>query len=244
MIQSLLSVHNLHVEINGTPVVNGVDLSVGRGEIHVLMGPNGSGKSTLAHAIMGSPFVKVASGSVRLHSDDITNASPEDRAKKGLYLAFQHPAEIAGVGMTAFMRSVLASKEMPMEKHDEFKKNLEDRITRVGLAFDILERNVNEGFSGGEKKRNELFQLSVFNPMVAIMDEIDSGLDVDGTQMAARELQAFTDAGGSVLIITHAGVMARALRPHRVYMMKGGRIIAVGGKELMEFIEANGFESL
>ena len=244
MKQPLFSVYNLYVEINGTPVVNGVDLSMGRGEIHVLMGPNGSGKSTLAHAIMGSPSVKVASGSVYLHSDDITNASPEDRARKGLYLAFQHPAEIAGVGMTAFMRSVLASKEMPMEKHDEFKKNLEEQIGRVGLAVDILERNVNEGFSGGEKKRNELFQLSVFNPKVAVMDEIDSGLDVDGAQMAARELNDFARAGGAVLAITHAGVMARALNPHRVYIMKGGKIITMGGKELVEFVESNGFESL
>ncbi|MDP3779139.1 MAG: Fe-S cluster assembly ATPase SufC [bacterium] len=244
MIESLLSVHNLHAEINGTPVLNGVDLSVGRGEIHVLMGPNGSGKSTLAHAVMGSPSVKIASGTVRLQNEDITHASPEDRARKGLYLAFQHPSEIAGVGMMPFMRSVLASKDMPTEKHDEFKKNLEFRVSRVGLMSDMLERNVNEGFSGGEKKRNELFQLSVLQPTVAIMDEVDSGLDVDGAQMAARELHDFADAGGSLLVITHTGVMARALNADRVYIMKGGRIITYGGKELMEFIEANGFESL
>jgi len=244
MTDSLLSLHNVHIEINGTPVVNGIDLSMGQGEIHVLMGTNGSGKSTLAHAVMGSPLVKVTSGSVYLYDEDITSASPEDRARKGLYLAFQHPAEIAGVGMTAFMRSVLASKEIRTEKHDEFKKNLQERIARVGLGADVLDRNVNEGFSGGEKKRNELFQLSVFHPAVAVMDEIDSGLDMDGVQMAARELRAFADGGGSVLLITHAGVMVRALSPKRVYIMKGGRIITQGGKELVEFIEANGFESL
>lgn len=244
MAELLLSVRNLHAHINGTPVLNGVDLSFARGEIHVLMGPNGSGKSTLAAVIMGSPLVTVTSGAVYMRDEDITAASPEDRAKKGLYLAFQHPAEIAGVGMMPFVRSVLASKQMPIAGHDQFKKDIDGALERVGLARNTIERNVNEGFSGGEKKRSELFQLSVFQPSIAIMDEIDSGLDVDGVQMAAYELQQFADAGGSLFVITHAGIMARALNPHRVYIMKAGKIVMSGGNNMIDAIETDGFESL
>lgn len=244
MVESFLSVHNLHTEINGTTVLSGVNLSIGQGEIHVLMGPNGSGKSTLAAAIIGSPLVMVTSGAVHLRDEDITAASPEDRAKKGLYLAFQHPTEITGVGMMPFVRSVLASKHMVVSGHDQFKKDIEATLERVGLAGNTIERNVNEGFSGGEKKRNELFQLSIFQPSVAIMDEIDSGLDVDGTQMAAKELQQFADTGGSLLLITHTGILARALKSHGVYIMKGGRIVSSGSNDLLEFVETHGFESL
>lgn len=244
MVESLLSVHNLHVEINGTPVLSGVDLSIGRGEIHVLMGPNGSGKSTLAAAIMGSPLVAVTLGDVYIEDENITAASPEDRAKKGLYLAFQHPAEIVGVGMMPFVRSVLASKQMAMSEHGQFKKDINGALERVGLAGNTIERNVNEGFSGGEKKRSELFQLSVFQPRIAIMDEIDSGLDVDGAQMAAYELRQFADGGGSLLVITHAGIMARALNPHHVYIMKAGKIVMSGGNNIIDAVEADGFESL
>lgn len=244
MSEPVLSVNNLHVSIEKTPVLNGVSLSVGVGEVHVLMGPNGSGKSTLASAIMGSPLVRVMSGTIGLCGTDITNDSPEARAKKGLYLGFQNPAELAGVGMMAFLRSVLASGGAVLDSEVIFKERMGLALQRTGLALHVLDRNVNEGFSGGEKKRNEVFQLSVFNPHVAVMDEIDSGLDVDGARIVGEELQRFVTDGGSLLLITHSVNLARVLNPYAVYIMKAGRIIKQGGGDLIEFVEENGFESL
>jgi len=244
MSEPILCVNNLHVLIEKTPVLNGVSLSVGAGEVHVLMGPNGSGKSTLAAAIMGNPLVTITSGTIGLMGTDITNDLPEERAKKGIYLGFQNPAELAGVGMMPFLRSVLASGGAALDSEIIFKERMGLVLQRTGLTSHVLDRNVNEGFSGGEKKRNEVFQLSVFNPCVAIMDEIDSGLDVDGARIVGEELQRFVAGGGSLLLITHSVMAARVLNPHRVYIMKGGRIVKQGGKDLMEFVEAQGFESL
>jgi Fe-S cluster assembly ATP-binding protein len=244
MPEPILCVNNLHVSIDKTPVLNGVSLSVGAGEVHVLMGPNGSGKSTFAAAIMGSPLVTITSGTIGLMGIDITNDSPEARAKKGLYLGFQNPAELAGVGMVPFLRSVLASGGVPLDSEIIFKERMGLTLQRTGLAPHVLDRNVNEGFSGGEKKRNEVFQLSVFNPRIAVMDEIDSGLDVDGSRIVGEELQRFVAGGGSLLLITHSVNSARILNPHRVYIMKGGRIVKQGDKDLIEFVEKNGFESL
>lgn len=244
MSEPILSVNNLHVSINQTPVLNGLSLSVGAGEVHVLMGPNGSGKSTLAVAIMGSPLVTITSGTIEFCGADITNDPPEARAKKGIYLGFQNPAELFGVGMMPFLRSVLASSGATLDSEIIFKERMGLALQRTGLAPHVLDRNVNEGFSGGEKKRNEVFQLSVFNPRIAVMDEIDSGLDVDGARIVGEELQRFVTNGGSLLLITHSVNSARALNPHRVYIMKGGRIVKQGGKDLMEFVEENGFESL
>ncbi len=244
MTESILSINNLKASINGTPVLNGVFLSMGTGELHVLMGPNGSGKSTLAHAMMGSPYVSITSGTITLNGEDITVDPPEVRAKKGLFLGFQNPVEIPGVGTELLVRTVRASSHAFVYTPEQFKKILEAELERVGLGGTMLARGINEGYSGGEKKRNELLQLSVFTPRLAIMDEIDSGLDVDGVQMAARELKKFVASGGSLLVITHAGVMARMLDPDIVYIMKGGKIMTTGGKDLMTAVEENGFESI
>lgn len=245
MSEPIFFVNNLYVSIGQIPVLNGVSLSMGAGEVHVLMGPNGSGKSTLAAAIMGSPLVTITSGTIEFCGVDITNNSTEERAKKGLYLGFQNPAELAGVGMMPFLRSVLASSGAALDSETIFKERMGLALQRTGLAPHVLDRNVNEGFSGGEKKRNEVFQLSVFNPRIAVMDEIDSGLDVDGSRMVGEELQRFVTSGGSLLLITHSVKSARVLNPHRIYIiMKGGRIVKQGGKDLMEFVEENGFESL
>lgn len=244
MSKPILSINNLYVSIDNTPVLHGVSFSMNEGEVHVLMGPNGSGKSTLAAAIMGSPLVVITSGTITLCGTDITNDPTEDRAKKGLYLGFQNPVELAGVGMMPFLRSVFASNGAPLHPEAIFKERMELVLQRTGLAAHILDRNVNEGFSGGEKKRNEVFQLSVFNPRVAVMDEIDSGLDVDGSRMVSEELQLFTDGGGSVLLITHSAMTAWALNPRTVYIMKAGRIVKQGEKNLAQFVETHGFESL
>lgn len=244
MTEPILSVNNLEASTNETPILNGVSLCMGAREVHVLMGPNGSGKSTLAHAIMGSPAVTVTAGSVAWSGEDITQEVPEARARRGLFLGFQHPVELVGVGMETFVRSVRAVTSMSVGASDEFKKNLEARLKHMGLGSQTLGRNVNEGFSGGEKKRNELFQLSVFRPKVAIMDEIDSGLDVDGVQMATEEFKEFIAGGGSLLLITHSGNLARSLNPQSVYIMKGGIVVKTGGKELLDLVEAQGFESI
>jgi len=244
MRESILFVNNLHASIGHTPVLNGVSLSVGAGEVHVLMGPNGSGKSTLAAAIMGSPVVTITSGTIGLYGIDITNDSTEERAKRGLYLGFQNPAELAGVGMMTFLRSVLASNGAPLDSEVIFKERMVSLVERTGLAWQVLDRNLNEGFSGGEKKRNEVFQLSVFQPKVAVMDEIDSGLDVDGARIVGEELKRFVAGGGSLFLITHSGMAARALNPRVVYIMKDGKIVKQGDKDLMEFIETHGFDSL
>mgnify|MGYP001578609089 FL=1 len=244
MSELILSVNNLHVSIGQTPVLNGVSLSVGMGEVHVLMGPNGSGKSTLATAIMGSPLITITSGMIGLCGTDITNDSPEERAKKGLYYGFQNPAELAGVGMMPFLRSVLASSGAALDGEAIFKERMAPLVERIGLSSHVLDRNVNEGFSGGEKKRNEVFQLSVFRPRIAVMDEIDSGLDVDGSRIVGEELQRFVADGGTLFLITHSVVAARALDPRVVYIMKGGRIVEQGNKDLIEFVEMHGFESL
>ena len=244
MPDSMLSVENVCASVDNKLILNEVSFSVGKGEIHVLMGPNGSGKSTLAHVIMGDPKIALTSGTVRFFNEDISAMSPDARAKKGLFVGFQYPVEIPDVGQMAFMRSVFASNAMPLVSVDAFCAQVVPVLERVGLAPHFLDRNVNQGFSGGEKKRNEMFQLSVFNPQMAIMDEIDSGLDVDGTRMVAEELRTFADAGKSVLLITHLGTVAQALVPDAVYIMKGGRIVKCGGKDLMEFVEAHGFENI
>ena len=244
MYQPILSVNNLHVSIGQTPILNGVSLSVNKGEVHVLMGPNGSGKSTFAAAIMGSPLVRVMSGTIKLYGTDITNDPTEERAKKGIYLGFQSPVELTGVGMVPFLRSVLASGGTVLDSEAIFRERMGLVLQRTGLPPHVLDRNVNEGFSGGEKKRNEVFQLSVFNPRVAVMDEIDSGLDVDGARIVGEELQRFVAGGGSLLLITHSPMMIRAVNPQSVYIMKCGRIVKQGDKDLMEFVEKNGFESL
>ena len=240
----ILSVNNLRASVGNTLVLDGVSFSIGVGEVHVLMGPNGSGKSMLAQAIMGNPLITLLSGTIEFLGEDITALSPDIRARKGLFVGFQHPVEIPGVGQMAFMRSVLASNAVPVTSADIFKKSLDTLLERVGLPLHFLDRNVNEGFSGGEKKRNEMFQLSVFDPRMAIMDEVDSGLDIDGSRMVGEELNEFVAKGKSLLVITHTGAACRALNPDAVYIMKGGRIAQRGGKDLIEFVEEHGFGSL
>ena len=240
----ILSLNNVRASAGKKQVLDGISFGIAKGEIHVLMGPNGSGKSTLAQVIMGNPAITLDAGSIEFAGEDITKALPDERAKKGLFVGFQHPAEIPGVGQVAFVRSVLASRLEPLAPADVFTKSLESSLERVGLGPQFLERNVNEGFSGGEKKRNEVFQLSVFRPKLTIMDEIDSGLDVDGSRMVGDELSRFVADGGSLLVITHSAERVQALNPHAVYIMKGGRIVKQGNAELLNFVHEHGFESL
>ncbi|MDP3770437.1 MAG: Fe-S cluster assembly ATPase SufC [bacterium] len=236
---NLLTLKNFHVSVNGIEVLRDISLCVPKGEIHILMGPNGSGKSTLAQAIMGSPLVMVTSGSLEFEGEDITHAVADERAQKGLYLGFQYPAELPGVGMASFVRNVLAYSKKPKLSEEDLILS----VGRVGLPAHFLDRNVNEGFSGGEKKRNEVFQLRVFQPRMAIMDEFDSGLDVDGLRLIAKELTEFITKDRSLLLITHQADIGRIIQPDRVHIMKEGRIVESGGKDLLHVIGLNGFES-
>jgi len=187
----LLEVKNLRAQAGGKEILKGVDLVVHSGEIHFIMGPNGSGKTTLAHALMGHPGVTVSEGVMQLDGEDLRALPPEARAKKGLYLAFQYPAEIPGVGMVTYLRTVLASRGDVVPRGEEFRASLSPFASRVRMNQELLDRNLNEGFSGGEKKRSEILQMHVLKPRLAVLDEFDSGLDVDGVRAVAESLNAW-----------------------------------------------------
>ncbi len=239
----LLAVDNLYAEVEGKRILSSVSLAVGQGEAHFLMGPNGSGKTTLASALMGSPRVKVTGGKIVLDGEDITMFSPEGRAQKGMYLWFQHPAEVAGVGMTDFLRSAVAASRRVGTPQPEavFRGELLARAEKLHMPAALLDRNLNEGFSGGEKKRSELLQFCVLKPRLAILDECDSGLDVDGLRAAAAALNEFRRGGGTLIVITHYGALREYLRPDRAHIMIKGKIAHSGGEELVTAVEKNGF---
>lgn len=239
---TLLSVENLRVSTGDKEILRGVDVRIGAGEIHFLMGPNGSGKTTFANALMGSPAIRVTGGKIEFGGEDVSLLPPEARAKMGMYLGFQYPVEIPGVGFVLFLRNTLAARGAALSSDGDFRAALAAHGERLRLPAGLLERNLNEGFSGGEKKRSELLQLSVLQPRLAILDEIDSGLDVDGLRAAAAALREFLTKDRSLFLITHYGQMAEYLKPDAVHIMSGGRIVRSGGQELIASVEANGFE--
>lgn len=240
---SLLAVDNLHVQIGGKEIISGVSLAIGEGETHFLMGPNGSGKTTLAHTLMGSPHANVTAGSMLFGGEEMAVQPPEIRAKRGLYLWFQHPVEVAGVGFVDFLRSTVAASRRvgTPPRAEQFRGEILALAEKLRMPTGLIDRNLNEGFSGGEKKRSELLQLCLLKPRLAILDECDSGLDVDGLRIAGRELDAFVRGGGSLLVITHHGVLREYLHPDRVHIMISGRIVSSGGEDLAVAAEKNGF---
>jgi len=264
----LLEVKNLRARAGGKEILKGIDLLVNSGEVHFIMGPNGSGKTTLAHALMGHPGVTVSDGVMRLDGEDLQALPPEARAKKGLYLAFQYPAEVPGVGMISYLRTVLASRGEVVPRGEEFRASLAPLVLRVRMNQELLDRNLNEGFSGGEKKRSEILQLHVLHPRLAILDEFDSGLDVDGVRATAESLRSWMSPVRSqisptsdipsktewtsngmgperaLIIITHTGRVSEFLKPDAVHIMKDGVIARSGGAELVREVEETGFESL
>ncbi|MFY9463265.1 MAG: Fe-S cluster assembly ATPase SufC [Candidatus Sungiibacteriota bacterium] len=237
----LLAIDNLYAEIEGKKILFGASLAVGQGEVHFLMGPNGSGKTTLAGAIMGSPHIKVTGGGIIFDGKEIMAQPPEERAKMGLYLWFQHPAEVAGVGLMDFLRSAVAARGGVLVSQEKFHGELVALAEKLHMPTALLDRNLNEGFSGGEKKRSELLQFCVLKPRLAILDECDSGLDVDGLRAAAAALDEFRRGGGSLLVITHYGALREYLRPDKVHIMMQGVIAQSGGEELITAVEKNGF---
>jgi Fe-S cluster assembly ATP-binding protein len=242
----LLEIKNLHVSVEGAEILRGVSLTVGAGEVHALMGPNGSGKSTLANTLLGNPAFAVTEGHILLTGEDVTRSSTEDRAARGLFLGFQHPEEIPGVSVLNFLRQAMAAR-----KGIDDLSVLEVRIAliewtkRLGMDDRFVERYLNEGFSGGEKKRNEILQMAMLEPDVAVLDETDSGLDIDALRDVANGIEEVRKERPElgILLITHYQRILSHLTPDAVHILMGGRIIASGGVELAERLEREGFDA-
>jgi len=238
----MLKVDNLHVEIGGNEIVKGLDLEVGKGEIHAIMGPNGSGKSTLANVLMGHPRYEVTGGSVTFEGEDVLELEPDERAKMGMFLAFQYPSEVPGVSVANFLRTAVNSVREEDLSPMEMYRLLQEKMAVMRMDPKFAERYLNEGFSGGEKKRNEILQLLMLEPRLAILDETDSGLDIDALQVVARGINEMRGPDFSAVLITHYQRILRYIEPDRVHVMLDGRIVTSGGKELAEALEEKGYD--
>jgi Fe-S cluster assembly ATP-binding protein len=242
---SLLEIRNLHVRADDKEILKGVDLSVGQGEIHALMGPNGSGKSTLANAIMGHPSLEVTEGEIVFKGEDVTEADPDERSRMGLFMAFQYPVSVPGVTVTKYLRTVMnahrdAEGLDPVSLKD-FRKTVEAAMELVEVPREFTTRYLNEGFSGGEKKRMEILQLALQQPSLAVLDETDSGLDIDALQTVAHGVNTLKGPDMGVLIITHYQRILHMVEPSHVHVLYQGRIVKEGGPELVTALEAKGY---
>jgi Fe-S cluster assembly ATP-binding protein len=239
-----LEIKGLSVEIDGEQILKGLDLAVAKGETHALMGPNGSGKSTLAYAIMGHPAYTITSGTVVLKGTDIAELSPDERAKAGLFLAMQYPTEIPGVSLTNFLRTAVNAVRTEDIGVREFMTSVRSEMSTLDMDEAFLQRNVNEGFSGGEKKRFEILQMAMLRPEIAVLDETDSGLDIDALKVVSQGVNRLRGPDLGVLLITHYTRILRYITPDHVHVMLEGRIVSSGGPELAEELEAKGYEHL
>lgn len=246
----MLRISNLHVTVAEKQILNGLDLRVDSGKVHAIMGPNGSGKSTLAYALAGHPRYSVTDGSVEFLGSDLLEMSVDERAKKGLFLSFQYPQEIPGVPVDSFLR--MAQREMAHVREEKpltllkFKLALDEEVKKLGMKEGMAKRNLNEGFSGGEKKRNEILQMAVLKPKLLILDEVDSGLDVDALKTVAYRVKEYKEANpdSSVLVITHYMRILKYLEPDVVSIVSAGKQVKQGGRELSEYVEERGYEGL
>jgi Fe-S cluster assembly ATP-binding protein len=246
---ALLELKNLQVALeDGTEIVRGVDLAVDTDEVHAVMGPNGSGKSTLAYALMGHPGYEITTGQILFDGDDVTELGPDERAQRGLFLAFQYPHAIPGVTVTSFLRSALNAlrKARAGGKDDpipipEFRKQLTAAMEQLKISRDLASRYVNDGFSGGEKKRVEILQMAMLKPRIAVLDETDSGLDIDALRIVATGVNALVGRDMGTLVITHYARLLNYIKPDRVHVFVGGRIVESGGPELADRLEAEGY---
>jgi Fe-S cluster assembly ATP-binding protein len=240
-----LEIRNLHVRAGDKEILRGIDLAVSKGEIHALMGPNGSGKSTLANAVMGHPNLEVTDGQIVWGGEDITAADPDERARMGLFMAFQYPVSVPGVTVTKYLRTVMnahreAHGEQPIPLR-EFRQTVEAAMKLTNVPEDFSRRYLNEGFSGGEKKRMEILQLALQKPELAILDETDSGLDIDALRVVAAGVNSVAGPDLGVLIITHYQRILHLVQPSHVHVMYRGRIVREGGPQLVEELEAKGY---
>jgi Fe-S cluster assembly ATP-binding protein len=238
----MLKIENLRVEIDGNEIVKGLDLEVGKGEIHAIMGPNGSGKSTFANVLLGHPRYEVTEGTVTFEGEDVLELEPDERAKLGMFLAFQYPSEVPGVSVANFLRTAVNSVREEELSPMEMYRLLQEKMAVMQMDPKFAERYLNEGFSGGEKKRNEILQMLMLDPRLAIMDETDSGLDIDALQVVARGVNEVRGPEFSAVIITHYQRILRYIEPDRVHVMLDGRIVTSGGKELAEQLEDKGYD--
>lgn len=242
----MLEIKNLHAKVDGKDILKGVNLTIKDGEIHALMGTNGAGKSTLSKIIVGDPAYEVTEGSITFNGMDLLSMKPEERANAGIFMSFQQPVEIPGVSMANFLKSAVNSKlksqgKEPMKSGD-FLKMMRERRKLVDIDNKLVNRSVNEGFSGGEKKRNEIFQMAMLEPQFCILDETDSGLDVDALRIVAEGFNKLRKPDTSALIITHYQRLLDYIRPHFVHVLLDGKIAMTSGPELAKKIEDNGFD--
>jgi Fe-S cluster assembly ATP-binding protein len=240
-----LEIRNLHVRAGEKEILRGLELTIDKGEIHALMGPNGSGKSTLANAVMGHPGLEVTEGQIIWRGEDITEADPDERSRMGLFMAFQYPVSVPGVTVTKYLRTVMnahrdANGEEPVSLKD-FRQSVESAMSLVKVPREFSTRYLNEGFSGGEKKRMEILQMALQKPELAILDETDSGLDIDALRVVAEGVNAVAGPDLGVLIITHYQRILHLVEPSHVHVMYRGRIVREGGPQLVEELEAKGY---
>lgn len=243
----MLSIKNLHTSIDNTPILKGIDLSINKGEVHVIMGPNGSGKSTLAKTLAGHPAYKIDSGEMYFNNTDLQSLEPEERARVGLFLSFQYPIEIPGVSNVNFLKSAVnatrAAQNKPALDAIDFLTFVREKTQIVKMDESFLYRPVNEGFSGGEKKRNEILQMAVLEPQLAILDEIDSGLDIDSLKIVAEGINAMRSPDRSILLVTHYQRLLNYIEPDFIHVLVNGQIVQSGDKQLAHDLEAKGYEN-
>ena len=244
----LLEIKDLHAGIEGKEILKGVNLVIREGEVHAVMGPNGAGKSTLASVLSGRPDFKVSSGSIIFRGQDLLAMSPEERSWAGIFLSFQYPVEIPGVSITNFMKAALNARRkaegLEEIKPGEYLKLLKEKMAFVGMKPEFAKRDVNVGFSGGEKKRNEFFQMAMLEPRLSILDETDSGLDVDALRIVAQGVNSLRTPQTSSIVITHYQRLLDYIVPDVVHVLKDGRIVKTAGRELVDQIETSGYDSI
>lgn len=245
----MLEIKNLHARIeDGAEILKGINLEIKPGEVHAIMGPNGAGKSTLSSVIAGREDYEVTDGEILFEGEDIVEDAPEERAQKGIFMSFQYPVEIPGVSVTNFIKTAINEtrkanglEDMPAK---EMLEQIREKSGLLGIKKDFLSRSLNEGFSGGEKKRNEIFQMLMLNPKLAILDETDSGLDIDALRIVSEGVNAFKNEGNAVLLITHYQRLLNYIQPDFVHVLADGKIIKTGGKELALELEEKGYDWL
>ena len=241
-----LEVENLEVSVEDEDIVKGVSLDIQPGEIHAIMGPNGSGKSTLCKSLMGNPVYSIDGGKISVDGEDVTDEETDERAREGLFLGFQYPSEISGITVAEFLKEAIDARREEAGKdampQSEFNELLREKLDLLDMEEDYARRYLNEGFSGGEKKRNEILQMAVLNPKYAILDEIDSGLDIDALQVVAKGINALANDDRGILMITHYQRILDHVKPDHVHVMVDGKIVESGGPELAEKLEDEGYE--